>query len=55
MTYGNSGSPVINRGGEVVGVCVMGMKLSHDGLFIPSSTVIKFLEQNKIKVDYRTR
>ena len=43
--YGNSGSPVINRKGEVLGVAVR-MTTAGDGLFIPGPVVEKYIKES---------
>lgn len=42
---GNSGSPVLSRNGDVLGIVVRGQKFG-DGLFISSNWVKKYLKEN---------
>lgn len=52
-TFGNSGSPVINRGGDVLGVCIAGVRTSGDTLFVPATVVVEYLRGNGIKVNLK--
>lgn len=44
--YGQSGGPVINRKGQVLGVAVLINTVSLDCLFVPSQVVEKYIEEN---------
>lgn len=46
MTFGLSGSPVINRRGQVLGVAIMVNVPSLDCLFVPGSHVEKYIKDN---------
>ena len=46
LTYGSSGSPVINRKGSVLGVAILLATDSLDGLFIPGLEAEKFIKEN---------
>lgn len=41
--FGNSGSPLLNDKGEVVGICVKLIPMPHFSIFIPSNTIKEFL------------
>jgi S1-C subfamily serine protease len=48
---GNSGGPVINDSGELVGVAVQrDLRYSHLSFAVPAHTVRKFLKENKVKL-----
>jgi S1-C subfamily serine protease len=48
---GNSGGPVINNAGELVGVSIMrDIRYSHISFGVPAHVVKKFLKENKVKI-----
>lgn len=45
VTHGNSGGPVMNEEGEVVGMVTFGSDTSGFNFAVPSDTIIQFLQQ----------
>jgi len=46
--FGNSGSPVLNYRGEVLGICIMRVYGSNDGVAILSHYIQEYLQEHKI-------